>query len=317
MSDIKFGVFLPFYSFKEEVESVLLFAQLKKVVLECERLGYDSVWLDDHLMYDKMPILESWTTLSALAPMTTRVRLGTMVTSAGFRNPALLAKMAATVDVISEGRLELGMGAGVQREEHLAYGYTFPEARVRIERLKEAIEIVERLWMLESASYSGKYFHIEGADCHPKPLQKPHPPITVGGCGEKFLLKVTAQYADRVDFGYLPSIEIYEKKSRILENYYSGLGRDSNIEKSCWPAGQIILSQNSAEIEEKIERSKPKNVSIEDFKRSSLVGTPEDCLEVLRVYIDLGATYFMLYFGDLPDLGSLRLFSEAIFPKLG
>ena len=126
MNKIKFGVFLPFYAFKVREKSPLSpFDCFRDVVLECERLGYDSVWLDDHLMFQKLPILECWTTLSALASITAKIRLGTMVLCNSFRTPALLAKMAATLDVISNGRLEFGIGAGVQRDEHAAYGIPF------------------------------------------------------------------------------------------------------------------------------------------------------------------------------------------------
>ncbi len=240
-----------------------------------------------------------------------------MVTSAAFRNPALLAKMAATVDVISNGRLELGVGAGVQKEEHLACGFPFPEPSVRVEKLKETVEIIKKLWTEEKASYKGKHFSITEAVCEPKPLQKPHPPLTVGGCGEKHTLKVTAQYADRFDFGYLPSIELYKHKLQVLENYCKALGRDfSEIEASCWPAGQIIIGKNQKELDEKIQRCKPKNVSHADFEKYSLIATPEECIAKLQPYVNLGVTHFMLFFGDLPDLSSLRLFAEAVATKL-
>ena len=131
MGKLKFGVFLPFYAFQAKTPTERI-DQLKNIVLECERLGYDAVWLDDHLMYNNWPILEPWTTLSALSALTSKIRLGTMVTCNPHRNPALLAKTAATLDVLSNGRLELGIGAGAQETEHLAYGYGFPKASVRI-----------------------------------------------------------------------------------------------------------------------------------------------------------------------------------------
>ena len=172
MNKTKIGVFLPFYAFK----SPQTFERVRNVVLECERLGYDSIWLDDHLMYGKTPILECWTTLSALASLTAKIRLGTMVLCNSYRNPALLAKMAATLDVISNGRLELGIGAGVQKDEHEAYGIPFPKPSERIERMKEAVEIIKKLWTEENANYQGKYYTVNEAVCLPKPLQKPHPP---------------------------------------------------------------------------------------------------------------------------------------------
>ncbi len=315
MSKVKFGVFLPFYAFQnaETATSVQLFNRVRDVALDCERLGYDSVWIDDHLMFQKTPILECWTTLSALAAVTTRIRLGTMVTSAGFRNPALLAKMAATVDVISGGRLEFGIGAGIQKEEALAYGVTFPAPRLRIERMKEAVEIIKKLWTEEKASYAGKHFQIVEAVCEPKPLQKPHPPITIGGSGEKLTLKVTAQHADRFDFGYLPSIEQFKHKLQILENHCKVVGRNFlEIEKSCWPAGQIVIAPNQIELEKKVQRLKLKGETREAFGKYSFVGTPEECVKQLQSYAELDAKYFMLFFGDLPDTSGLRLFAEAV-----
>ena len=213
---IKFGVFLPFYAFRNEKRPSQLFNQLRDVVLECEQLGYDSVWLDDHLMMGTTPILECWTTLSALSTVTEKIRLGTMVTCNSFRNPALLAKMAATLDNISNGRLELGIGAGVQKNEHYAYGFPFLAPKSRIERLNEAVEIIKKLWTEEKANYSGKYYSIRDTVCEPKPLQKPHPSIVIGGCGEKLTLRVTTQHADRYDWGYLPSLEEYKRKLKVL-----------------------------------------------------------------------------------------------------
>jgi alkanesulfonate monooxygenase SsuD/methylene tetrahydromethanopterin reductase-like flavin-dependent oxidoreductase (luciferase family) len=268
-------------------------------------------------MYGKTPILECWTTLSALASITTSIRLGTMVTSAAFRNPALLAKMAATVDVISNGRLELGVGAGVQKEESLVYGFPFPEPSVRVEKLKETVEIIKKLWTDEKASYKGKHYSITAAVCEPKPLQKPHPPITIGGSGEKHTLKVTAQYADRFDFGYLPYIELYKHKLHVLKNHCKAEGRNfREIEVSCWPAGQIFVAENEKELDEKIQRCKPKNVSRADFEKYSLIVTPDECIEKLQPYVDLGVTHFMLFFGDLPDPSSLHLFAEGVAKKL-
>jgi len=319
LGGVRFSVFVPFYAFQgvEKAEASSLFSRVRDVVLECERLGYHSVWLDDHLMFRENPILECWTMLSALSSITTSIRLGTMTTSAAFRNPALLAKMAATVDVISNGRLEFGIGAGVQKEEHVAYGFPFPEASVRIERMKEAVEIIRKLWTGEKASYEGKHYRITEAVCEPKPLQKPHPPITIGGSGEKHTLKVTAQLAGKCDFGYLPSTELYRHKLQVLENHCKAIGRDlREIEKSCWPAGQILIAKDQKELEEKIQRCNPKNVARADFEKYSLVGTPDECIEKMQPYLDLGVTHFMLFFGELPDTSGLQLFAETIAKNL-
>jgi F420-dependent oxidoreductase-like protein len=304
----KFGVFLPFYAFK----TADYFEQLKNLVLECERLGYDSVWLDDHLMYNNTPILECWTALSALAASTSRIRLGTMVTCNAHHNPALLAKIAATLDVISKGRLEFGIGAGVQEAEHEAYGFGFPQPAERIAQLEEALEVIRRLWVYPKANYQGKYYTLKDAACEPKPKQKPHPPIIVGGSGEKHTLMVAAKYADRFDWGFLPSIEAYRRKLSILQRNCELIGRDyRQIELSCWPGGQILVAADQKELEEKIGKFKPSGTSLEEFKQYTLVGTAEDCVRGFQAYADLGVTYFMLYFADLPRVEGLRLFKEA------
>jgi F420-dependent oxidoreductase-like protein len=263
-------------------------------------------------MYGKNPVLECWTTLAALASATTRIRLGTMVTSNGFRNPALLAKMAANVDVLSRGRLELGIGAGVQKQEHEAYGFPFAEPRIRIEKLAESIEIIKKLWTEQKASYKGRHYQLKDAFLEPKPIQKPHPPIIVGGCGERYTLKVTARYADRFDFGYL-LLEEYRRKLQVLENHCKTVHRRFNeIGKSCWPAGQILIAQDEAALGAKVARFKPRGVKMEDFLKYTLLGTPEECAAKVQAYIGLGVTHFMLFFGDLPETAGLTLFAQTV-----
>jgi F420-dependent oxidoreductase-like protein len=314
LNKIKFGVFLPFYAFKfEETKPASHFDRVRNIVLECERLGYDSIWLDDHLMFGKSPVLECWTTTAALLSITSKIRLGTMVLCNSFRNPALLAKMAATLDVISNGRLEFGIGAGVQRDEHVAYGMPFLEPRERIGRMKEAVEIIKNLWTEEKANYQGKYYRINEAICEPKPLQKPHPPITIGGSGEKLMLKVTAQHADRYDWGYVPSLELYKHKLAILENHCKVVGRDFHeIEKSCWLGGQMFIGPNQKELDEKVLQLKPKNFSLKDFRKINFIATPDECRQRIRQYTSLGVTYFMLFFGDLPSVSGVKLFAKAV-----
>jgi alkanesulfonate monooxygenase SsuD/methylene tetrahydromethanopterin reductase-like flavin-dependent oxidoreductase (luciferase family) len=225
--------------------------------------------------------------------------------------------MAATLDVLSNGRVELGIGAGTQETEHTAYGFGFPSSSVRIERLSEALEVIRRLWTQEKANYQGKHYTLKNAVCEPKPLQQPHPPIIVGGSSELLTRKVTAPYADRFDWGFLPSVEAYKRKLAVLENQCRAIGRNfSEIEKSCWPGGQVLIGQNQRELGGKISRLKPANVSLEDFKRTTFACTPGECVEQLQVYADLGVAYFMLFFADLPSLNGLRLFAENVIGKM-
>jgi F420-dependent oxidoreductase-like protein len=319
LKKLKFGVFLPFYAYRpEETHSTTHFDFVRDTALECERLGYHSVWLDDHLMFKNSSILECWTTLSALSAVTEKIRMGTMVTCNTFRNPALLAKMAATVDVISGGRLEFAIGAGVQEAEHAAYGLPFPKPSARINRLREAVEIIKKLWSEEAANYNGEHYRIDSAVCEPKPLQNPHPPITIAGAGEKMTLHITAQHADRFDWGYQPSMTTYKHKLDVLQQHCSALGRNfEEIEKSCWPGGQVFIAPDRQELERKLALRTPENVSREDFEKLCLAGTPAECTRTLQAYADLGVTFFMLFFGDLPSVDGLRLFAETVVKKLG
>jgi F420-dependent oxidoreductase-like protein len=313
----KFGVFLPCYAFKNQETGVNLYKTIRATAQKCEQLGYHSVWLDDHLMLNKTPILECWTTLTALATTTKTIRLGTMVTCNHFRNPALLAKMAATVDNISNGRLELGIGAGVQKSEHTAYGFPFPTPKTRIEHLDEATEIIKQLWTQEKTTHNGKHYKLEDAVCEPKPVQKPHPPIVIGGGGEKLTLKVTAKHADRFDWGYMPSIEDYEHKLKILKKHCEAVGRNFHeIEKSCWPMGQTFLAENQQDLKKKLPQWLPKGVTQKDFTQKNFVGTPKDCIKQIRQYRELDINHFMLFFGDFPDLKGLNLFAEKVVPNL-
>lgn len=294
-----------------------MFNKLKETVQECEKLGYHSVWLDDHLMLNNMPILECWTTLSALSTATKTIRLGTMVTCNTFRNPALLAKMASTVDNISNGRLELGLGAGIQKNENEAYGFSFPKAKERIQRLGESAEIIKKLWTEQKTCYNGKHYQVTDAVCEPKPVQKPHPPLVIAGAGEKHTLQVTAQHADRFDFGYLPSLDEYKHKLDVLQKHCKAVGRNfSDIERSCWPTGQIFIGENKQELDKKVRQQLPENMSLDDFVKTSFVGTPEGCVNLLEPYIGLGVTHFMLFFGDMPELDGLRLFAKTVAKKL-
>ncbi|TRO54059.1 TIGR03560 family F420-dependent LLM class oxidoreductase [Candidatus Bathyarchaeota archaeon] len=313
---IKFGVFLPFYAFKSKNDSQI-FNQLQDVALKCEQLEFSSIWLDDHLMLNKKPIYECWTTLSALAKVTKKIRLGTMVACNSFRNPALLAKMGATVDNISNGRLELGLGAGIQKREHWAYGFTFNSPKIRIQRLEEAVKIIKKLWTQNNVYFKGKHYKIRNANCEPKPLQKPHPPLIIGGGGEQLMLKLSAKYADRFDWGYLSSPELYHRKLEILRRYCKRIGRAFNeIEKSCWPIGQIYIGTERKFLEENFSHSVSKDFFKDHIMHENFVYTPQDFLEQIQYYTNFGVTYFMLFFSDVSNFESLTLFAKEVIQKI-
>ena len=183
--------------------------------------------------------------------------------------------------------------------------------------MNEALEIIKKMWTEDNVSYSGKHYCVIDAVCEPKPLQRPNPTLIVCGGGEKLTLKVTARHADRYDWGYLSSFEEYTRKLRILKNHCDAVGRRfSDIEKSCWPSGQVLIGETKKELEKKASNWLPKGISFKDFMRTNFVGTPDDYLKQLQKYINLGVTHFMLFFGDFPDLTGLQLFAKKIFSKL-
>ena len=208
MVELKFGLIVPQgwqVDLPPNLSSKEQFELIVNMVKEAERLGYDSAWFFDHFHTrpypGKFPVFECWTLMAALAPLTEKIRLGQIVTCALYRNPAYLAKISSVVDVMSGGRLELGIGACWYEHEFRGYSYPFPRPRVRIEMMEEAIEILKKMWTEPVTSYEGRYFKLVENYNYPKPLQKPHPPILVGGGGEKYTLRVVAKHADKWNYG--------------------------------------------------------------------------------------------------------------------
>ena len=311
---VKFGVFIdPLY-----IPSP--YRSLEGQALDAERLGFESVWISDHLMLDNKPIVECFTTLSALATLTQKIRLGSLVACNSYRSPSLLAKISATLDVISKGRLEFGIGAGWNAEEYMAYGIPFPPPSTRIAQMREGIEIIKRMWTEEAPSFTGEYFSIEGAHCEPKPIQKPHPPITLGGSGEKLTLKAVAEYADRSN--WMGSVSEFAHKLGVLKEHCSQVGRDyDEIEKS-W-MGRAMVGTDPQQLKnglKKLYRSgrlritppQPFEDWLETIVERGLIGSPSQCLAKIKEYADLGVTYFMIGFLDSPSTENMELFSENV-----
>ena len=279
---------------------------VKNVVLECDRLGYDLITVPDHMILGR-DRLEAWTTLSALSSITTRLRLGTMVLCNEYRHPSVLAKMGATLDFISSGRLDFGIGAGYQKEEFEAYGIPFLPASVRIKRLGEAVRIIKKMWTEEAPSYIGEYYSIKEAVCEPKPIQKPHPPITIGGSGDK-LLRVSAEFADSVNF-IDATVERYRERLSILEKHCSRIGRDfDEIEKTWGPWFWIYADEN--EFKEKADESAQRLLK----EHEVFMGTPKQIIDGIQSFVDIGVTKFQLLFVDLPSLRGIRLFASEVMP---
>ena len=217
--------------------------EIVRIWQRAEALGYDTAWTYDHFVAVMMdpfdPCLESWTCLAALAVQTRRIRIGALVTGNTYRHPAILAKIATTVDILSGGRLEFGIGAGWYEPEHQMLGLPFGSARWRCERLDEALTVIRRLWSDSQASFAGRHYQLQAAIAEPKPLQQPHPPITVAGAGEKFMLPVVARHADAwSSFG---SPEVFRRRIEILRRCCEVEGRDADaIEKGVLVPAAIV-----------------------------------------------------------------------------
>src|SRR5450432_1043906 len=228
---MRYGVSLPqgwmmdLAHIKDPVEA---YETMTRVAQTADEAGYNSAWLVDHFHTVPQPsqevTFECWTTTAALARDTKRIRIGQMVACNGYRNPALLAKMASTVDVLSHGRLNFGIGAGWHEDEYRDYGYNYPEASDRLGQLREAVQVIRAMWKEEEAVFEGKYYQVRGAISQPKGVQKPHIPLLIGGDGEQITLKLVAQYADACNVG--DDHATMKEKFAVLKKHCETVGRD-------------------------------------------------------------------------------------------
>ncbi len=323
MSDIEINVLL-----SAKHISTGSWPAFKELALESEKSGYGTIWLADHLTRGGFR-LECLSTLTAIAAITKKIRLGTLVLCYAWRNPALLAKITATIDVISEGRLEFGIGSCYLKQEFDAYGFPFPKFKDRIEQLSEAIEIIKKLWTEEKPSYQGKYYQIFETVCEPKPVQKPYPPITIGG-GSESILSLVAKYADRWNRGY--TVEEYKQKLKILDDCCSKYDRDFNEIKISHLFNIVGVYENEDETYEAWKnvwkregrrfygiQSKPVSFKewYERMKDRNLMGTPEECAAKLEEYIEIGVKSFELRFVDLyGNKQILKRFMEKVVKRI-
>lgn len=292
----------------------------KRIVHECEKYGFDFVWISDHL-HDFLPsksYLECWTTISALAEATQRIRLCTIVLNNLFRHPSLVAKMAATLDHISGGRLDLGIGAGWYESECISNGIPFPSASVRIQQLEEAIEVMKRLWAADNVSFLGKYYALKNASSNPKPVQSPHPPIWIGIMkGRSRMLRVIAKHADAwtISSIYLPEPEEYQRIRRALDDCCREFGRDPGHVHSAVGIG-CVVAEDEDRVREKTRKFPPTSISAGDYtaQQMRLEGTPDRCVEKLRMYAQIGVTRFVMNFPDITTTEPIRLFGEKVIP---
>lgn len=295
-------------------------ARSQELALLAERLGYDHLWVYDHVetvpRREPTHVFEAFTTLAALAQVTTTIGLGQLVTCGSYRNPGMLAKQAACVDVFSGGRLILGLGAGWYGREYQAYGYEFLSPRERLRVLEETLVVVKRLWTEETVSFEGQHLHFDTAYCDPKPLQQ-LPPIWVGGGGEKVTLRIAAQYADATNWQVgLPD---FVRKSQVLREHCDRVGRDfDSIVRTHGPDCRIFDTETelAAWLDSPGGGSLWGGTPSDEYVRENLVGTAEQVAEKVQGFVDAGCREFVLWFRDAPSSESLERFMTDVVPKI-
>ena len=318
---MQFGLQHPNYNFDYDGrDASQIIDSLKNLVTKAENLGFDSFWVMDHFHQispvgkQEDPMLEGWTTISVLAGITSKIKLGTLVTGIIYRHPSVLAKMGATLDVLSKGRLFMGIGAAWNQEESLAYGIPFFPNKERLLRLEEAIQIIRKMWTEEepAATFNGKYYQIKNAYCNPKPIQKPSPPIMVGGSGERHTLKIVAKYADACNlFG---SAETVKRKLSVLKEHCKSVGRDyDSILKT--KLGFILIDNDKEMVEKRLQQIS--KVMPEDQLREFLIyGTPEDILKQIELLEEAGIQYLIVDLEPYREPEALEIFADSVIKKM-
>ena len=306
---VHFGLFVP--------QGDVAPATLRAIAETAERAGLHSLWaydhLDDYPSPEQPEVLEVFSVLGLLAGWTERIRLGSLVVCDGYRNPALTAKIAASLDVLSGGRLELGYGAGWHESETRAYGYEFPTPATRIARMEEGLQIIRGLWSGEPTTFAGAHHRVTGAKCLPRPLQRPHPPITIGGGGEKLLLRAVARYADVWNYFPIP-LPAYEHKRAVLHRHCAAVGRDpATLAQSLMVP--LVTARREKEVRDQLEAARRRGGTFA-YDDQLVQGTPDIVVPRLLDYVRRGVSLFILVLPDPTDLAQIEFVASRIVPEL-
>jgi F420-dependent oxidoreductase-like protein len=328
LGTMEFGAFVP-QGWRLDLSSIPTdrhWPAMLGVARDIERSGFTSLWVYDHFHTVPEPTqevtYEAWSLMAALAAATDTVRLGQMCTCNTYRPPSYLAKMAASIDVISAGRLEMGIGAGWYEHEHDGYGYEFRSPGGRLGMLREGVEIMKAMWTEEVVDYEGKFYNLQGAICQPKPVQQPHIPFWIAGGGEKVTLGIAARHAQYTNFGG-DDLENFKKKSEILKDHCEDAGTDFDaITRSA--NFNVLCAETEARVQEKKDwlfDHLKKYVSEEKAKRSAGLfdgpsGTPEQIVSWLKDYEAAGLGYAIIQLAEPAyDRSGLELFAKEVIPE--
>ena len=309
MTELTFGWHL--HSFPVDGSSGPIFMEQNHNILRRFHSHFEAVWVDDHMMpwatwqSNDTPYLECVSTIAYLAGMYPMLKFGASVLCQSYRNPGLMAKTVANLQLLTGGRFIFGIGAGWMAEEYEAYDFDFPKPSVRIAQMEEAIEVAKALWTDTPASYTGKYYRVEDAYCEPRP--ETLPPILIGGGGEQLTLRVVAKHADMWN---IPggSLDNYAHKLNVLRQHCADIGRDYEEIVKTWSVESMSLAETEAEAAQ-IAAASP-------YDNGPIVGTPEQVAEQLQAFVDLGVSHLVVRLNDFPKTDGIELFVNEVMPKL-
>jgi F420-dependent oxidoreductase-like protein len=315
----RFGLQIPSFTFPG-VEDGELFEKVAQIAVTAEESGFDSVWVMDHFYQIQNvgprtdPMFEAYTTLGAIAARTRRAALGAMVTGVTYRNPALLAKIVTTLDVISSGRAILGIGAAWNDDEHAGYGFDFPPVPERMGRLDEALQICRAMFTEEEPSFVGRYYKISGALNRPRPVRG-NIPILIGGGGEQKTLRLVAKYADACNvFGDVATIR---HKLEVLDRHCEAVGRDpGEIQKT--RLGGLLIAETAAEAEQKARRqAEARGLDPAVLRAYMVVGDPDSVSEQVAEYLEAGLDGLIFNMPEAQDINPVRLAGRTLAAAFG
>ena len=314
MEMLRLGLQIPNFTYPG-VRDGELFDRVADIAATAEQAGFDSIWVMDHFYQipnvgqRTEPMLESYTLLGGIAARTSRAMLGTMVTGVTYRNPALLAKIVTTLDIVSSGRAILGIGAAWNEDEHRGYGFEFPPAGERLARLEEAVQICRGMLTEEEFTFQGRFYRTNGALNFPRPVRPGGIPILIGGSGERRTLRLVATYADACNlFGDVPTIR---HKLEVLQRHCKEVGRDpSEITKT--RLGALVIAGTQAEAQRKAEAHWKRRGVIEAWRSSYIVGDPDGVAEQVKTYFEAGLDGLFFNMPDAYDLETVALAGKTL-----
>ncbi|GAA5031448.1 LLM class F420-dependent oxidoreductase [Microbacterium fluvii] len=327
---MRFGIFIP-QGWRHDlvgIEPAQQWRVMSELAQRADEGAWESLWVYDHFHTVPVPsdqaTHEAWTLMAAFAAVTDRIRLGQMCTCMGYRNPAYLAKVAATVDHISGGRAEMGIGGGWYEHEWRAYGYGFPPIAERLGALDEGVQIMKQAWETGTATLDGKHFQVDGAIVQPLPVQEGGIPIWVAGGGERKTLRTVARYADYAN--WVPVLAEFTRKREILAEHCAAVGRDL-AEITLSTNFNTVIGETEADVAERLDRIEARVApflgdATEGFMRdyrngTALVGTPAQVIERIREIQGAGMTYAIHYFPEHAyDRSGIELFEREVIPAL-